>query len=60
MSQKVRITLVKSPIGRNPIHRKTLRALGLRKMWAEREHTRTPVVDGMIRQVDYLLRIEDA
>ncbi len=54
----VNITLVKSPIGRNPIHRKTLRALGLRKVNATRKHKVTPVTNGMIKQVEYLLKVE--
>ncbi len=56
----VNITLVKSPVGRIPVHRKTVRALGLRKVGATRKHTLTPVVSGMVKQVEYLLKIEDA
>jgi len=58
MSEKVKITLLRSPIGKNPKHQKTLRALGLRKVNTVREHTRGPAVDGMIRQVAYLIRVE--
>jgi large subunit ribosomal protein L30 len=56
----VNITLVKSPIGRIPEHRKTVRALGLRKVGAVRKHTLTPSVRGMVKQVEYLLKVEDA
>ena len=58
MNEKVKVTLVKSLIGRNPVHRKTLRALGLRKINASKDHTLTPPVKGMVDQVGYLLKIE--
>lgn len=56
---EVKITLVKSTIGRIPAHRKTVRALGLRKMGSARTHKMTPTVRGMIKQVEYLLKIEE-
>lgn len=58
MSEYVKITQVKSAIGVNPKHRKTLRALGLRKTNATRRHLITPVTRGMIDQVRYLLKVE--
>lgn len=61
MSDKKKVTLVKSAIGRIPRHRATLRALGLRKMGASRVHSLdNPAVKGMIKQVEYLLKVEDA
>lgn len=57
---KVTVTLIKSPIGRKPEHVKVLRSLGLRKTGASREHTLTPVIQGMIRKVNYLLKVEEA
>ncbi len=56
----VKITLVKSPIGTIPGHRKTVRALGLRKIGASKTHTMTPSVKGMVKQVEYLLKVEEA
>jgi len=59
--KKVTVTLVKSSIGRIPRHRQTLRALGLRKIGASRVHSlANPAVKGMIKQVEYLLKVEDA
>lgn len=52
------VTQVKSGIGRLPKHRATLRALGLRKMGATREHKLTPVIQGMLKQVEYLVKVE--
>ncbi len=60
MSQQVKVTLVKSAIGRHPTHRRTVRALGLRYTGASRKHTLTPVIEGMIDQVGYLLKVEKA
>ncbi|MBI3395917.1 MAG: 50S ribosomal protein L30 [Spirochaetia bacterium] len=56
--QFVKVKLVKSPIGRFPIHRRTLRALGLRRVGHERIHKVTPVIQGMIDQVAYMLTVE--
>lgn len=61
MSEKqVKIKLIRSPIGRLPSHKATVRALGLRKMNAERIHKLTPTVAGMVKKVEYMLHIEDA
>ena len=57
--KKVKIKLIRSPIGRIPKHKATIRALGLRRMNAEREHSLTPSVAGMIKKVEYMLRIEE-
>jgi large subunit ribosomal protein L30 len=60
MSETVQVTLTKSPIGKHPTHRLTLRALGLRKRGAVRTHALTPSVAGMLKQVGYLIKIEKA
>ena len=57
---KVRITLVKSPIGRLTKHRRTVERLGLRKMWQTVERERTPQLEGMLEAVHYLVRVEEA
>lgn len=54
----VSVTLKKSPIGRIPAHRATLRALGLRSVGKTRIHKMTPVLKGMLTQVGYLLSVE--
>jgi large subunit ribosomal protein L30 len=51
------ITLKKSPIGRVPAHRKTVKALGLTRMHKTVRHKETPAILGMINQVDYLLDV---
>jgi large subunit ribosomal protein L30 len=57
---KVRITQVKSKIGQSERHRGTLRALGLRKIGRSVEHETSPVLDGMLRKVRHLVKVEEA
>ena len=59
MTKKVRITLVKSPIGRKPTHVRTVEALGLRKLNHSVEKEANDSVMGMVRTVSYLLRCEE-
>jgi large subunit ribosomal protein L30 len=56
--EKVRIKLVKSPIGCKQSHRDTVRGLGLRRMHQIVELKDTPEVRGMIDTVRYLVRVE--
>ena len=57
---KVRITQVKSKIGQSERHRGTLRALGLGKIGRSREQQEGPVLDGMLRKVRHLVKVEKA
>ncbi|MCC7297085.1 MAG: 50S ribosomal protein L30 [Bacteroidia bacterium] len=56
---KVKITQVKSGIGRPKNQKATLEALGLRKMNASRVVELNPVSEGMIRTVNHLLKVEN-
>lgn len=56
--KKLSITLVKSTIGYSEQHRQTVRALGLRKIGQTVVHTDSPVVQGMIRKVNHLVKVE--
>jgi large subunit ribosomal protein L30 len=58
--EKIKITQLKSSIGTIPGHRKTLRALGLRKIGSSRIHSKSPAIMGMIRDVNYLVSVEKA
>ncbi len=58
-ANKIRVQLIKSTIGVIPKHRATVRALGLRRLNKCRDHLATPNIKGMIRQVAYLLKVED-
>lgn len=56
---KVKVTLVKSGIGRPKNQKATLVALGLRKMNATRIVELNPVSEGMIRVVNHLVKVEN-
>jgi large subunit ribosomal protein L30 len=55
MSDKIRVKLVRSPIGTTDRVRETVRGLGLRKIGSERELKRTPAVEGMVRRLKHLV-----
>ena len=57
--KKLRITLVKSPIGAVPKNKKTVEALGLRKINKTVEMPDNEAVRGMIRQVAHLVEVEE-
>ena len=59
MADRLRITLVKSPIGAIPKHRKTVEALGLRKLNETVERPDNESVRGMIFQVKHLVKVEE-
>jgi large subunit ribosomal protein L30 len=59
MAKEIKVTQVRSLIGRLPKHRRTMRALGLKKMNQTVVHTDTPVVRGMINQVCHLVKVEE-
>ena len=56
---KVKITQVRSVIGRPKRQRDTLIALGLRRMNATMEHEATPQIQGMIAKVNHLVSVEE-
>ncbi|NLX91419.1 MAG: 50S ribosomal protein L30 [Firmicutes bacterium] len=56
--KKIRIKLVKSPSGSKPSHRKTVKALGLRRLNHTVEHVDTPQIRGMIFHVKHLVSVE--
>ena len=57
---KVRVTQVRSQIGQSTRHRGTLRALGLGKIGRSVEQEEGPVLDGMLRKVRHLVKVEEA
>ena len=59
MANKLKITLVKSPIGAVPKNRKTVEALGLTKMHKTVEMPDNDAVRGMIRQVNHMVKVEE-
>ncbi|MXX21795.1 MAG: 50S ribosomal protein L30 [Rhodospirillales bacterium] len=57
-SGRVRVTQIKSPIGRKPVQRKTLIGLGLNRIGRVSEVEDTPAVRGMITRVQHLVSME--
>jgi large subunit ribosomal protein L30 len=55
---KIKVKLVKSPIGYNRRQRAVLQALGLRKMNHTVEHFDSPMIQGMIFKVSHLVSVE--
>ena len=55
----IKVTQVKSSIGRLPNHRATLIGLGLRRIRHTVEVEDTPSVRGMINTVSYMVKVED-
>jgi large subunit ribosomal protein L30 len=55
----LRVTQVRSSIGQSGRHRGTLRALGLGRIGRTAEHRDSPQLQGMLRQVRHLVRVDD-
>ncbi len=56
---KIRVTQVRSKIGRPERQKRTLAALGLKKMHQSREHEATPQILGMVNAVKHLVKVEE-
>lgn len=59
MAAMLKITLVKSMIGRPEKHRKVLRGMGLTKLNKTVELQNTPSVRGMVNVVSHLVKAEE-
>ncbi|MBN2566395.1 MAG: 50S ribosomal protein L30 [Candidatus Eisenbacteria bacterium] len=59
MSKRLRIRQVRSAIGRNEKQKKTVRALGFRRLHQTVEVDDTPQVRGMINVVKHLVEVEE-
>lgn len=58
MDDKIKVTLVRSQIGKTKRIRQTLTGLGLTKMHKTVELKNTPAIRGMIEKVSFLVRVE--
>ena len=59
MADTIKVTLVKSPIGAIPKHRRTVEALGLKKLHHSVEMEDSPATRGAIAKVSHLLKVEE-
>ena len=57
---KIKVTLVKSAIGRTERQKRTLEALGLRKLSQTVEHDATPTIVGMVNKAQHLVSVTEA
>jgi large subunit ribosomal protein L30 len=57
--KKIRITQVKSVIDRSERQKRTVEALGLKKVNATVEVEATPQILGMVRKVNHLVKVEE-
>ena len=58
MAKKIKITQVKSAIDRPERQKKTLRALGIKKLHQTVELEATPQVLGMVHKIKHMLVVE--
>lgn len=58
-TKKLLITQVRSGIGRQGRHRRTLLALGIKRHQHSVIHDDTPAIRGMINQIGYLLDVQE-
>lgn len=56
---KIRITQVKSRNGQPERQKRTLDALGIRKLNRSVEHEATPQILGMVEKIRHLVRVEN-
>ena len=59
MSKKLEITLSRSVIGGSAVQRKTVEALGLKKIRQSVVREDTPAVRGMVNRVSHLLTVKE-
>jgi large subunit ribosomal protein L30 len=60
MDKQIKITLVKSLIGRLPKHVLIAKQLGLKRINSTVVHRDIPAIRGLVNQVSYLLSIEES
>jgi large subunit ribosomal protein L30 len=58
-ANKLKITLIKSPIGYSLRQKRTVRALGLKRLRQTVEQEDTPVIRGMLSKVSHLVVVEE-
>ncbi len=56
---KLKITQIRSTIGREKRQKRTVKALGLKKLNQTVIHDDTPSIRGMIEKVKHLLKLEE-
>ena len=57
--KKLKITKIKSVIGRPERQKRTMQALGLGKLQSSVEVEATPQILGMVKKVNHLIKVEE-
>jgi large subunit ribosomal protein L30 len=60
MADRIKITQIKSTIGRPAKHGRIIRSLGIKKMHHTVEHNADPVILGQVKKVSHLVKVEEA
>ena len=58
-NQQIKVTLVKSTIGSTPYQKSVVAALGLKKIRSFKIHNDNACIQGMIKKVSHLLKVEN-
>ena len=58
-AKKVRITQKRSGIGRQEGHRRTIRALGIKRHQQSVVHELPPAIEGMLNKVSFMVEVEE-
>ena len=58
-AKSIRITQTRSGIGRKEKHRRTLRALGIKRHQQSVVQEDTPAIRGMVNQISFMVNVED-
>lgn len=59
MERKLKITQIRSTIGRIKKQKETIKALGIKKLYQSVMHKDTPQIRGMIEKVKHLIEVEE-
>ena len=59
MAGKLRITQIRSAIGRVKEQKQMVRALGIKRLYQSVEHEDNPAIRGMIQKVKHLVKVEE-
>jgi large subunit ribosomal protein L30 len=60
VTKTIKITQMHSAIDRPEAQKRTIRALGIRRLYHTVEKADTPQIRGMIKKVEHLVKVEDA
>lgn len=59
MASKLKIRQVRSAINRSGMQKKTIRALGIRRLNQTVVHDDNPCIRGMVKKVEHLVQVEE-